>query len=394
MAVFTITSFSTFAGLLLAAQKLATDPNPLNRVKALADLAINGKALAAALREAGLTPLAAEMTRQAEDHALHFTHPGRARDDAIALFWQVAPAAFADPTVFAAADLDPDRITDAMVAAIKASPHARDFTAAPLPEAFFRAVTRQTLGLMLANADTIATITPDLWRETLRRHGIQIELLVEIDRTTKRTAAEVAEINARVASLTEALAKSEEARAARAGGVSEKALIQLVRPIAEEVEDTSQALIELTRAVEIARRVQQESRHGPNLGYFVTEVLRRTAELSAQGEHRAAISELDAALAREEAESNARQIRLLVRATDEHLLARDSEGAARKIARRVTLETADPSDLFAALRREKGRLVRARSRQGPAPRSRGRHRLGPDQPHLGQQRRPAWRCPE
>ena len=49
MAVFTITTFSTFAGLLVAAGKLATDPDILNKGKALADLATNGKALAAAL---------------------------------------------------------------------------------------------------------------------------------------------------------------------------------------------------------------------------------------------------------------------------------------------------------------------------------------------------------
>ncbi len=148
MAVLTITTFQTFAGLLLAARKLATDPDPLDRLKALADLAGNGRALAAALRDSGLAPLAAEMTRQAEDHARHFTHPGPARDDAVSLFWQTAPEAFADPSIFAATDLDPARTTEAMIAAIKASPLARDFTTAPLPEAFFRSVTYLLLMLM------------------------------------------------------------------------------------------------------------------------------------------------------------------------------------------------------------------------------------------------------
>lgn len=180
MAIFTITSFSTFAGLLLAARGLALDPGPVNRVKALADLATNGKALAAVLRDSGLTPLAAEMARQAEEHARHFTHPGPARDDALALFWQVAPEAFADPAVFAAAGLDPARTTEAMVAAIRASPQGRDFTAAPLPEAFFRAVTRQTLGVMLGKADYIASITPDLWRSLLEKHGVEIEHLERV----------------------------------------------------------------------------------------------------------------------------------------------------------------------------------------------------------------------
>ena len=88
------------------------------------------------------------MARQAEDTARHFTHPGRARDDAIAVFWQVAPAAFADPDALAGADLDPARATDRMVAAIKASAHARDFADTALAEPFFRAVTRQTLSVM------------------------------------------------------------------------------------------------------------------------------------------------------------------------------------------------------------------------------------------------------
>jgi hypothetical protein len=94
------------------------------------------------------TGLAVEMARAAEDQARHFTHPGRARDDALALFWQVAPAAFADSAAFAAADGDPSLTADRMVAAIRASPLARDFTIAPLPEAFFRAVARSMLQVM------------------------------------------------------------------------------------------------------------------------------------------------------------------------------------------------------------------------------------------------------
>lgn len=173
MAIFAITTFSTFAGLLLAAQKLAADPNPLNRVKALADLASNGKSLAAALKDSGLTPLATEMARQAEEHALHFTHPGRARDDAIALFWQVAPAAFAYPDAFPDGEIDPDRVTERMVAVIKASPQARDFAETVLAEPFFRSVTRQSIAVMRARAGDIAAIAPDLWRDILRRHGIR-----------------------------------------------------------------------------------------------------------------------------------------------------------------------------------------------------------------------------
>jgi len=112
LAVFTITSFATFAGLLLAAQKLAHDPNPLNRVKALADLASNGKSLAAALRDTGLTPLAQEMARRAEEAAQAFTHDGPARDDAKLIFEQVAPEAFGDLAAFAAGEGTVTQILD------------------------------------------------------------------------------------------------------------------------------------------------------------------------------------------------------------------------------------------------------------------------------------------
>ena len=169
MAVFTITTFLAFADLLVAAGKLATNPGILNKGKALADLAIHGKGLTAALRDAGLSPLTKQLAREAEEHALHFTHPGRAQDDAVAMFWQVAPAAFDDPNSLVAAVLDPDVATDRMVAAIKASPNARDFT--QFAEQYFRAVAHRTLAVMLADPGFISSASPHLWRGTLRRQA-------------------------------------------------------------------------------------------------------------------------------------------------------------------------------------------------------------------------------
>jgi hypothetical protein len=148
-----VTSFSTFAGLLVAAARLSADPAILNGRQALAALATTPQALAAALRDTGLAPLAREIAHQAEEVALHFTHPGRARDDAA---------------------LDPDR----MVAAIRSSPHAGDFTATVLAEPFFRAVARQALALMRADP-AFAGTTPATWREALRRHGVRLELAPE-----------------------------------------------------------------------------------------------------------------------------------------------------------------------------------------------------------------------
>jgi hypothetical protein len=165
-----VTSFPAFAALLVAAGKLADDPAILNRSEALAQLAADPRALAGALRDTGLAPLAREIARQAEEVALHFAHPGRARDDAIAVFWQVAPAALDA----ASAALDPERL----VAAIRSSPHAGDFTATVLAEPFFRAVARQALALMRADP-AFAGTTPATWREALRRHGVRLELAPE-----------------------------------------------------------------------------------------------------------------------------------------------------------------------------------------------------------------------
>jgi hypothetical protein len=121
----TITSFASFASHLLAARQRSTGST-------------------------AATSLAQKMARDAEEIALHFTHPGRARDDAVALFWQVAPLAFADPEHMQGA-LDPDRVTDRMVAAIRASSLAHDFTGTVLAEPLFRQVAHRCLTLMRAD---------------------------------------------------------------------------------------------------------------------------------------------------------------------------------------------------------------------------------------------------
>ena len=85
--------------------------------------------------------------RRAEEIARHFTHPGRARDDAIALFFQVASLAFADPAVMAGED--PAAITERMVAAIRASGLAHDFRQAVLAEPLFRQIARDGVSVVL-----------------------------------------------------------------------------------------------------------------------------------------------------------------------------------------------------------------------------------------------------
>jgi hypothetical protein len=150
MPVVTVTSFAAFANLVVAGCKLTAAGTPADFLKSLADIATGTKSLDAALATTGLAAVATEMARTAEDHARHFTHPGPARDDAIALFWQVAPDAFADPATFAAGHLDPALTAERMTDAIRAGPHARDFRETVLAEPFFRGVTEAMLRVMLA----------------------------------------------------------------------------------------------------------------------------------------------------------------------------------------------------------------------------------------------------
>ena len=161
-----IETFWTFAALLLAGRKIAVATGAAEYAEAIAELMENGNGLKAALRDAGLAPLAREMERLATE-ALAFTHPGPARDDAEAIFWQVAPVALADRDALAAADLDPRAACDRMVAAIKASSLGPDFSATTLAERYFREVTVPLLNAMIADAAYMTDLTPTLWREIL-----------------------------------------------------------------------------------------------------------------------------------------------------------------------------------------------------------------------------------
>jgi tetratricopeptide (TPR) repeat protein len=336
--VFTVTTFSTFASLLLAAQKLAADPDPLNRVKALADLASNGKALAAALRDSGLGPLAQEMAARAGDADRAYAHDGWAEDDARAIFWQVAPAALADPAAMVAGDLDAASVTDRLVAAVRASEHGHDFGRTAMAEAYFRAVAEPTLAVMLARADFVATITPDLWRGVLRRHGVQIELLERLDGKIDAQSARLARMEAL---LLERLGPAPPA-------VAEATIIELARRVAPRTEDIEEALGELRRAVDIAADMQARGQAGSNVDAFVDGVLRRLAELTREGRLDEAAAAADQAVDRAEAGL----IQLIDAAVDQHLLALDAEGAARQVARRLMLAAPDPAALFNALRAE------------------------------------------
>jgi tetratricopeptide (TPR) repeat protein len=263
-------------------------------------------------------------------------------DRVVTEFELVLPYCVLTPAEVAGQGLDPEAIADAMLArAAKANadvygdanPHNRE---AALHRAFLLSLVQNAYAHLIAQPRYFEIISPDLWRR----------LMAQIDRmenTGMRTEAKVNDLLAR-------FDRMEQAQAARASGVTDAALIELAQRIAADVADAETAFRELENAVAIAIRVQDEGRAGSNLGDFIDTVLRRVAERSALGEHAAAVAEIDAALVREEAESRARQVRLLDAALEQDLLRRDPEAAARRIVRKVELALPEGGRLFGALR--------------------------------------------
>lgn len=345
MALFQIATFSALANVLVAARKLATDPDPLNRINALADLAKDGKTLAAALRGAGLDRLSAEMATRAAALDRHLTYEGWAKSDAKAIFWQVAPAALADPARLAAAALDPETATDSMVATIRASDHARDFRQTAYAETYFRKVMSGTLAVMLAERTYVDSITPALWRQVLAGQGIILETTTRIDATTQRTEAKV---DAQSDALTRIETLLVDRIRPEAQGVPEATILALVHRLTPGVTGIDDALAQLRRAVEIAADTLARGEAGSNLDSFVDQVLRQVGALTREGRLDDAANLALAKLS--EARAGAAQLRST--AIDALLLKGDAAAAANLIAERIVEDAPDPAVRFDALRAE------------------------------------------
>ena len=121
-------------------------------------------------------------------------------------------------------------------------------------------------------------------------------------------------------------------------GITEKAIIRLAQRVAADTEDVGQAWLELQNAMDVAVRVQADGRVTSNHGDFVDEVLKRVAELSAEGEYESAGDAINEALAREEEESLARRLKLLDRGVEVALLDRDTDRAAELLVQGVSLK--------------------------------------------------------
>ncbi|PZX14192.1 tetratricopeptide repeat protein [Palleronia aestuarii] len=189
---------------------------------------------------------------------------------------------------------------------------------------------------------------------TCRRHpdidrDLTQTFLIESARDQSVMLARLEAMNAKVDEILHRLRQSGALQQAEVAGITGFAIQALAKRITPEVADTEQALRELEHAVEIAVRVREEGRHGSNLGDFVDEVLRRSADLAGEGDYDAADDEIEKALRHEAEKSKARKLRLLERGVDTALLRRDAETAAQRIARQEELELPEGADLCSAL---------------------------------------------
>jgi tetratricopeptide (TPR) repeat protein len=194
----------------------------------------------------------------------------------------------------------------------------------------------------------IATLTPSL--EPVDQASADGQVVLE------RTA----DINGKLDGLMAQLAASGEEKRLLDVGISETTIIKLARRTATDTQDLEGAWAELQNAMEIAVRVQEDGHKTSNHGDFVDEVMRRVAELAAEGEYASASAEIDAALEDEVAASEARQLRLMDQGIDIALLDGDSAGAAKLLVRKADMEGGGQVafDDLRALRRsyfEKGR---------------------------------------
>jgi tetratricopeptide (TPR) repeat protein len=143
-------------------------------------------------------------------------------------------------------------------------------------------------------------------------------------------------------------------------GVTENTLIKQARRMAGDTPDLEAAWAELQNAMEIAVKVQADGHSPSNHGDFVDEVMRRVAELAAQGEYASASAQIAEALDEGDAAYQAKQTRLMGRGVDIALLDGDSAGAAQLLVRKADMEAGGQIE-FEDLRRtqntyyEKGR---------------------------------------
>ena len=329
--------------------------------------------------------LAADLDAALADPHLRLPPDGRV------LIPQMIIAARPTPAAVMAARLDADALCTAMLATLTDVEHR-----APAMQDAFRRVVVPIVRRLLDDPALTPTLQPAFNRATAESLAVIGDSVARVEREQHAQSADLAEIKAMVAALGGRVAD------ARASGITDRALIDLARRIAADVEDPGRAFAELERAVEVAIRVQAEGAAGSNHGDVVDRVLEEVARLSREGAYDAAADSIDAALAQEAAESAARRVRLLSSGVEQEILRRNASAAAARLVARAEAEGKAAFNDLRALQdewyvrgRDKGlnldaeiaielsRLVLTRA-QGPDQRGAGQNNLGAALTTLGE----------
>jgi tetratricopeptide (TPR) repeat protein len=266
------------------------------------------------------------------------------RDDVIAV--HTSAQAVADLMVRRAAEAEPE---------LYASRGPHD-TERNLARDFLHGIARNAYQSLLENRDYFDRLRPGLWQVMLDGQA-RLERKIDANTALATQGNEIALQNQ--ALLLKLLEQSGEAASARASGITDERIVALAQQVAEDVDDPEQAFRELEAAVSDAVAYRTAPPTGSNADAALSDLRARLEALADAGQLAQAQTEANEALAQWEAAEAERQaqaaqagIGYLNEAIRRDLDMRDSEAAAAKLARRVTLETPDPAARFDALRAE------------------------------------------
>jgi hypothetical protein len=165
--------------------------------------------------------------------------------------------------------------------------------------------------------------------------GRQIELSDLIKWHGQQIGERFDRVEARLDKLVAAIESQPQGRAAKAAGIEHRAFVRLARSINLDVDDDTQALAELTRAVEELIALKAEAARGTNLDDLVDAALKRMAAQATEGKFDAAAEEGARAFAQwQQSETERRErerqagIKLAEATTAQHLLRRNAGDAA------------------------------------------------------------------
>ncbi|TRD22603.1 hypothetical protein [Palleronia caenipelagi] len=109
-----VVNFAILTRLIIAACKAASDPGAAASPEALCNVIVDRDTPRSRMK--GAEPLVWSLTAAAEDADRALGHASQWRDDAKALFWQLAPQVLSRPDLLTGSQLDPAKTCDAMIA--------------------------------------------------------------------------------------------------------------------------------------------------------------------------------------------------------------------------------------------------------------------------------------